>query len=229
MKKNILPAAILAGLVGFSFVSANAATISSSRSIGWRYTDFNNGVLQITKFDSSLGTLTGVEISFGANVSSVITATNVSSDLGSSGTAKTEVYVTLNDPSNLLADDQPQIDINTKLLAYSLDIGAHTSSTKTGSGSSDLVYMTAPVLSEFSGVGAQFLNLGVSTSTHIWTDNTGGNTIGTQVTQTTENVTVTYTYTAAPPSLVPEPTTWAMLVGGVGMLVATQRMRRRSA
>jgi hypothetical protein len=206
---------------------ADAATTSPySASLSSTKTDIDTYFL-LQKFDTRLGTLSKVTLSLSSGASTTITLQNTSPS-GSSGTVYTSLKLTLSDPDALLSQKLTLIVPDTDGLNYSLLAGGSmTTGEATATGNNTVDYTSGLILSEFSTVGVGNIRLGLATLTKTTLTNTGGNTSASQETYADATATVTYTYVAAPPA-VPEPSTWAMLVGGVGLLAFGQRMRRRA-
>lgn len=170
--------------------------------------------LSFPKFDSSLGTLTAVQLDLQGAMSTELTVTNNSPE-ASSGYAKTHLQLSVQDAENNLVT--PQIDLVSDAYNYDLAAGQSlTSGSLTKSGSSSDTYTSPAILAEFNGPGTIVLN--ASTFTETFLANTGGNTEAGQVTTGELTGTVTYIYT-------PEPASLSMLaVGALGLF-----SRRRSA
>jgi hypothetical protein len=218
LKTLIALIAIATLLVPCAGLAATSGPFTTTTPIPSTLTDWT-GSLAFQQFNSALGTLTMVQLDLSASLSTVITVTNAS-PLGSSGTAKTELQVTVQDAGgNLVA---PEIDMNSPLYSYSLGPGgSSTSLTLTKNGSSSDQYTAAAVLAEFTGPGA--IVLPASTFTQTWLTNTGGNTFASQVTHASLTGTITYFYTPN----VPEPSS---MVGLACMLLpAAFKLRRRRA
>ncbi len=149
-------------------VQANTiGPITTSTPIPYTLTDWP-GTLTFPKFDSTLGTLTEVDVFLSSGMETTLTVTNLSPD-GSSGWAKTEVQVTVHDPANefpFYSNNFPQIDFYSPEYDYSLPgNGTITSGllTKTGSDTED--YTLSNILTEFTGGPADTIVLSASTFT----------------------------------------------------------------
>ena len=198
----LLPSLSFAGLESVSGPFTTTTPIPAT-STDWSST------LSFPQFNPSLGTLEKVQIDLSGSMSTVLTITNEAT-ISSSGNARTEVLITVQDAGNNL--NAPELDLMNTAFSYSL--GPHqsvSSGTRTKSGSSSDQYTDGAVLTEFTGTGAILLNAGTFTQTLL--ANTGGNTSSSQVTNAQLTGTVTYYY------LIPEPTTMALLgLGTLGLL-----------
>jgi len=235
MKKALFTAAVLAGLAVLSVASADASTVTYTASIALQPMEIQNGVLSLQKFNASLGTLTSVTIALDTNAQTQFTVTATGAT-NATGHAYAEISFNLVDPSGIFTADQPQIFVRLPWnkqgnAVYSFsDVKAGTpvvSSVYSKSiGSGDIVYTDSPALSEFTG--SDLIDLTLNTVTNTWSTFSTGDGGVTGNTKADAKATVTYTYTAAPVDAVPEPATVALFVGGIGMLVIGQRIRRRS-
>lgn len=216
----------MAGVVAVTVMAfaskAGADTLTFTGTVSSTLTDWSQNI-NITKFDSSLGTLTGVELTLTTTGSTSITVTNLGSG-ASSGSVRTELFISLTDPSDFLAGFNPFIDllVPSASQAYSLASGdSIVLGPFTRSGSSGAQEFTdSSILAEFTGAGVIAL-LGNAHAETVQS-NSGGNTSTSQVTSANLGLKVVYTYDA-----VPEPSTYAML--GLGLLgIAYLRNRRAS-
>jgi len=191
---------------------------TTSTPISLTTTDWGSS-LDFPKFDSSLGTLTQVELDLNGHLETTITVTN-SAASASSGTAQTEVQFTVQDGgSNLIV---PELDLlSSPAYSYSLAPGgSSTSGLITKNGSSSDMYSLPAVLAEFNGPGT--ITLSASTFTQTLLANTGGNTAADQVTSASLTGSVIYTYTP-----VPEPGTLVLLGIAVAGLFGFRRLQAK--
>lgn len=171
-------------------------------------TDWSSSLV-FPKFDSSLGTLTSVQFDLSSGMSTVLTVDNTAPS-GTSGWAKTEVILTVQDPNGYFGS--PQLDFMSPQFNFTLDANATVTSgtlTKTSSGS--WTYSDAGTLAEFTGSGN--ISLSADTLTYAVISYTGGNAAAVQVTNAQATGTIRYFYD------VPEPATMSLLtLGGLAML-----------
>ncbi|MGA2678782.1 MAG: choice-of-anchor E domain-containing protein [Sedimentisphaerales bacterium] len=208
-KKFVLCLFLLCVLPSMSFAAVVSGPFTTTTPIASTLTDWSSS-LQFQQFNSALGNLTMVQIDLAGSMTTVLTVTNVDSTLPSSGNAKTELQMTVQDSGGNL--NVPEMDLFSPTFAFSdLGVGQSVmSGNLTKSGSSSDQYTTAAVLAEFTGLGTIMLPAGTFTQT--WITYTGGNTLASQVTSAELTGTVTYFYEA-----VPEPAT--MLLLGLGGLM----------
>ena len=221
MKKNLLTAAVL---VGLAFSSAKASTVSYSTTFDAvnNFTDFN-----LSQFDTTLGTLTGVQlivdfstlqgsfqvgnptgsVAIVSQADNVLTIQAVTSGLGYAA-KHGYIYSMTTTP-----------DWNTASIAAA-DLVTFTIGGGQNLLTNDQTSISSSYFDAYKGSGSITLKAkdvnSVTTSGVSYTvdsSNTSANT----------KVTVKYTFTA-----IPEPTTLALCVGGLGMLLVGQRIGRRS-
>jgi len=220
MKRVIFSLFVALAAIGVaSTVCAETISYTTTTPIAAATTDWS-GVLLLQQFDSSLGTLTSVTLNVGSTIDTILTITN-GSPSASSGSAKTEVEVRVQDAGNYLAS--PALDILSPKFDYSLNAGeSATSGLLTKSVTEGNSYTASNILAEFTGTGT--ISLAASTFTQTNLSNTGGNTSASQTTHASATAQVIYTYTKpAPP--VPEPSTLVLLgvASALGLLVWRKR------
>ncbi len=147
--------AILTLLPGLAFGAVQTISFPTSTPIPATLTEWVGQSLAFQQFDPSLGTLVKVTIDLSASMDTVLTITN-DSDTPSSGTAETELQISVQDAGlNLIT---PQIDMFSAQWSYNLGANDSTTSgllTKTGTSSND--YTSAAVFTEFTGLGTVVL------------------------------------------------------------------------
>jgi len=184
------------------------------------WTGANIQLLTFRKFDTSLGTLTKIQLDLDSAMSTIITVTNTSGSTSTSwGNVSTVMQLTVGDNVGMT---QPQLGITSAPFSYTLGIGeTKTSGTITETERSSNDYTSDSILSYFRGTGAVDLTATTSTTTHI--ANTGGNTEVSQSTKASLDGSITYYYTT-----IPEPSTLVLLgTLGAGLLAHAWFRRRR--
>jgi len=220
----------LLGLVPLLLASSAFANVigptTTSTPIPLTLTDWTH-TLAFPKFNPALGTLTQIELNITGGLSTTITVTNNAAS-SSNGTAKTELALLVQDPSNLLFGNTipyvtppfpttPLLDILSPAYAYNLAPGGFiTSGTLTNTLSADNFYTASNILTAFTGSGNILLSAETLTGTVL--ANNGGNTIAGQVTTASATGTITYTYTP-----IPEPSALALM--GIGGLAFWRRRK----
>lgn len=227
MKKIIAAAIVATALTG----AVNAATIVQNINFDNQLTDFTQSAT-FNLFDSSIGTLNSVTIQSAFGFTTTITVTN-NGGSSNSGDVYTTSYVKTNSSNGA---------INSLLSAnYDTLSNGYGSSATTGISDGDggftgqaytvgagqtvtLGSMTSPTknktinlttgLAAFTGAAGSTADFIASTLTKTTLNTVGGNTAATQVTNANADFVITYNYTSA----VPEPMTWAMMIGGFGFV-----------
>jgi len=181
-----------------------------------------SGTLLLPQFDPSLGVLNSVQLSFSSSTATLLTVQNISNLFGpakaSSGTAFSEVQITVQDGANLLS--APQLDLFSNF-SFSLAAGGSVNSgllSQSGSGTS--LYTQSALLSEFTGMGN--ISLSASTFTQSGLTYTGGITF-TSLNSVEASLTGSVIYSYTP---VPEPTELA-LGSLAGLSLITFRRHRK--
>lgn len=226
MKKLVflVAVAVLVGLPGWAAATMVSGPFTTTSPISLTKTDWI-GTLLFPKFNSALGTLIQVDLHLSSTLNTQLTVTNTG-DTSSSGSAKTELMLTVQDPG-LNFTDGPQIDLNSSAFGYNLAAGANIASgTLVKSGTSDSTYTDSVILHEFTGTGS--ISLAAHTFTQTLLANSGGNTSASQFTTALATGTVTYEYTTGPPPPVPVPPTLLLLGSGLVGLLALGRRKRAS-
>ena len=220
MKKYLLP---VAALVALATTPALAATVIQTDSIGSAALGTSTPV-SFLQFNSSLGTLDSVTLSFDANMPSVsgVVSNNAGTAKSFTLTEGSTAGLTGNgfDLSATLGSGSETVDVPAK---GSINVGP------VGGSGSNLDTLTTG-LSAFEGAGNLAFDF---TRTSLFSVSENGRiTIDPAI---SGDATLTYNYTAnntagTPVGAVPEPVSWAMLLIGFFGLGATLRFRRdRSA
>ncbi len=222
----------LVGMLALTVVSAKASPpgiytsgpFTTSTPISFTTTDWSNSLVFPKYTPDGDDYLISIELTLSSTLRTTLTVTNAGGS-SSSGQAKTELQVTVQDPLNLLQplfptpppSYTPQLDILSNAFNYSLSPGGSTTSgLLTKNGISSDTYTLGAILAEFTGAGT--ISLAASTFTQTALFNTGGGTGASQVSTASLTGTITYTY-------VPEPTAAVLLLGSGAMLL----LRRRRA
>jgi hypothetical protein len=203
--------------------SSTSSSITQTATIDSQTTDWSYN-LSFAQFNGSLGTLNSVELIITTSLDTVLTITNNAAST-SSGSAQTRLKVTFSGSpfsTKTLTSYSMEYD-------YSLAAGGSTTSgtlqtdPDSSTTSSDTTYTSASVLSALTGTGN--LSLAIQTLVNTVLTNTGGSTAATQASTAGSTVAVVYNYTA---SATPEPETWLMLVGGMGLLLLGMRRKHHT-
>ncbi len=195
-------------LCGTHSLAATTGPLSTSTPIPLGQTDLS-GELVFPEFDSSLGTLTQVELELFTTFTTTLTVKNNSTS-SSVGGAKTQLQVTVEDLNNNFT--VPEMDLLSPGFTYRLGAGQTLQSGPlANSASYSQAYTLASILSEFTGSGT--IGLSASTATLAFRANSGGNTVASQATEASLTGDVVYTYTPYANTVVPEPTTLGLAYG----------------
>lgn len=217
MKMNKIAAALCATAVFSAPAFAGTVTFDFTP-VGYSLTDLA-AQLSIQKFDASLGTLTSIELIYSSDVKSSVTVTN-------NGRRATDVTVGLDATLSLYRPDSTLVAPAVSSSLYNSTFNLARGASKVVEGEKtltvDATLTGASDLALFTGTGyvsSPFSVKAVSSGT------SGSGLLNDFATQANGYGKVVYTFTAAP---VPEPETYAMLLGGLALIGAIAR-RRKSA
>lgn len=215
----------LIALTGLALACAQAATINYTSSAIVNSTPSNLLFTpDIPLFDPTMGTLTEVLLEFDATLQGDFSFANNSNSNGTiSGSASSEFV--LAGPGAL-----GNLIVLTPAIAFSGPVAANSVRNITGASASDSDTFSstqAAVLSAFTGVGnVAFSGTATQTGSPVLNFNPG---VYTQSLSGAANLSVTYTYTPAEtPNEIPEPGTWALMIGGGLLMLARTRAGRIS-
>lgn len=221
--RQIALALAVAGFACLAPARADATTVSYSFLMSPTTTDFTADAM-VHKFNTSLGTLESVTISYNTVVSSSIVVKNT---VATTGTVNAKVVLTLTDSGDNLSLVNTA---NTNTKAFSITANNQTATvTPSGQKTASQLYNTQTILEEFTGSGK--IDLSISTvTTYSLTTTSGSPSIVQDQTSSKAfvNGSVTYTYAGPPP--VPEPSSLVLgALGAVGILATGLKRRGHSA
>jgi hypothetical protein len=225
MKTFITGLVVLAGFVAALPVKADSLFYTDTQAVSSADTRFepaNPVAFNIPQFNSSLGTLTSVTLSVSGSAISSLNFTNFDGVTGGVMASETNALF-INYSSGILAQNNfvwlttgyPTIQKpGANGGVFSQSWGPATVQTLD-------TFTSAPDLANFTGTG----NIPVSAQFNVWFDlfATGGVNAWRSATSSSFTANVTYDY--AP---VPEPSSFGLLFGGLGLLIWIHRARRRN-
>lgn len=212
----MLLALVLAAGLGSTVAAGTSGPFTTSTPVPLTKTDWSS-TLAFPKFNPALGQLTQVDISITAYLETILTVTNTASS-ASTGTAKTEVAVTVTDPLLLISMGPDFFSPN---FAFSLAPGGSvTSGLLAKSATDSQSFTSAGILSEFTGPGT--ITMDADTFTQAWIIFNGGNSNVVQVTKASTTGCVTYHYTEVPEL---PASALALLPAAVGLLARIARRK----
>ncbi|MEN6384410.1 MAG: PEP-CTERM sorting domain-containing protein [Phycisphaerales bacterium] len=191
----------------------SAMTAPQPFTFGLSSTDWSE-TLNVTKFDTSLGTLTAVHVAIAGSTNSSLTIVNTSSKKDSTGNANCQITITLTDSGAL----NETLTLSPVAQPYTLTKG--TSTTLSGfvaNNNATSVLSVPAILTAFTGPGTITLNLNAVGSTDLFT--TGGNTFIDEDSGINAGSTVSISY-----EYIPEPATIALL--SIGALTVLRKKKK---
>lgn len=244
MTKAALAAALLCG-VTMTATTAQAATpisLDGGSVSTTGATDYSRLLGNLTKFDSSLGTLTAAYLTVGYAFQSTITVISITDSTGSVRTESAAQFGSTDAGVAAVLDqlvNTTDAGIGAATLipaAYDLlgtrsifSVGpsfsvASKEFASNGAASKNLTVTGASLAAFIAGANGGTFDVSAKTLTGLILSATGGNPAAVQRTNATSSFGIRYEYTAAP--AVPEPATWMLMILGFGMI--GYGLRRRS-
>jgi PEP-CTERM motif len=209
--------------------SAQAATVSFNFNNALQTTEINQtGSLGL--FDTALGTLTGVSLTYGGRVASTITLTNNGSNtetVEAVGTTSLRFTSTISGLNTVISAPAARVGLSVTTGENDLASGASRAfGPLNDSKTTTLDAALNAFLASFSAAGGGSFGIGCRSVSGLNLVGGGGNIASNQVTTAACNGAITYTYTAAS-TPVPEPTSLALV--GLALAAAGFTASRRKA
>jgi hypothetical protein len=213
--------------VGTAQASGWTTNITTSTPIGSTLTDWTQS-FSFPKYQTAWsggGTLTQIDFTVSSSLDTYFSITNSSPAISTGILVKTEITISIKDPSLLLAftNLNPWVDsiLPSTSFGWILAPGAITNLGTYTSTASGIIktYTDAGVMSEFTGIGSILLPANAHAET--LESYAGGNVDIAQITHASLTGSITYWATT-----IPEPST--VLLVGLGLAAVAWRLRRRS-